>query len=160
MRGLIPPKDRKGPTPASIGQPGAGRLRSTPDAVARDVCLIMSPERRLAVKLEQALQGRQGESHSGAAKAAHGQAAAQKRLERGLAVLGLRANELEDLPKGGLEKVALAWWLRAGTTVSLRWVSERLKMGHSTRVSQAISRMRRRPGRRLEGLRRKLGKLR
>ena len=38
----------------------------------------------------------------------------------------------------------------------LRWVSERLHMGHYSRVTQAVSRMRRRPGRKLEQLRRKL----
>jgi hypothetical protein len=38
------------------------------------------------------------------------------------------------------------------TTVSLRWVSRRLEMGHYSRVSQAVSRMARRPGRELEQL--------
>ena len=41
----------------------------------------------------------------------------------------------------------------------LRWVSERLAMGHYTRVTQAISRMKRRPGRKHEQLRRKLRRL-
>jgi hypothetical protein len=50
----------------------------------------------------------------------------------------------------------LAWWLRERTTVSLRWVSQRLGMGHYSRVSQAVSRMRRRPGRKLEKLKAKL----
>ena len=53
----------------------------------------------------------------------------------------------------------LAWCLRQGTTVSLRWVSERLGMGHYTRVTQAISRIKRRPGRKHELFRRKLDRL-
>ena len=42
------------------------------------------------------------------------------------------------------------------TAVPLRRVSERLAMGHYTRVTQAMSRMNRRSGRRLQVLRRKL----
>ena len=58
-------------------------------------------------------------------------------------MLQLTATDLERLPKGAAEKVALAWWLRGRTTVPLRWVSEWLGMGHYTRVTQAVSRMNR-----------------
>ena len=47
---------------------------------------------------------------------------------------------LAERPKGAPEKVVLAGWLRERTTVSLRWVAERLGMGHYTRVTQAVSR--------------------
>jgi hypothetical protein len=40
--------------------------------------------------------------------------------------------------------------------VPLRWVRERLVMGHYTRVTQALSRMKGKPGRELANLRRKL----
>ena len=30
----------------------------------------------------------------------------------------------------------LAWWLRRRTTVSLRWVGERLRVGHYTRANR------------------------
>jgi hypothetical protein len=53
----------------------------------------------------------------------------------------------------------LAWWLRQRTTVSLRWLSDRLAMGHFTRVSQGISVVKRHPDRKLEQLRRKLIRL-
>jgi hypothetical protein len=53
-------------------------------------------------------------------------------------------------------KMALSWWLRERTTVSLRWVSEELAMGHYTRVSPAVSRLQRKPGRKLERLKRLL----
>jgi len=114
---------------------------------------------RLATKLEKVLKGRQRESHSGEAKGAHDEAAAEQSLRRALAVLGLTDEELQKLTKGAPEKVALACWLRSGTTVPLRWVSARLGMGHYTRVTQAISRMKRRPGRKLEQLRRQLRRL-
>ena len=74
----------------------------------------------------------------------------------GLKAFGLREENLEVLGKGAAEKVILAWWLRERTTVSLRWVSDRLRMGHYTRVTQALSRMRRRPGRKLKQLQIKL----
>ena len=53
----------------------------------------------------------------------------------------------------------LAWWLRRRTTVSLRWVSERLGMGHYTRVTQAINRAGRQQGWKLNRIKRKLARL-
>jgi hypothetical protein len=102
------------------------------------------------------LEGRRRESFSGEAKARHDAAAAEQALARGLRALGLSEAELAELPKAAAEKVALAWWVRQRTTVPLRWVSERLGMGHYSRVTQAVSRMRRRPGRNLQKLQRKL----
>jgi REP element-mobilizing transposase RayT len=103
-----------------------------------------------------AVEGRRRESHSGQARAAHDEAAAEKDLKRGLKALGITGAELQRLPRGAKEKVALAWWLRQRTTVPLRWVSERLGMGHYTRVTKAVSRMRNRPSRPLAKLQRKL----
>ena len=102
------------------------------------------------------MKGRHRESFSGEAKEGHDAAAAERALARGMKGLGLCNKELVQLPKGAAEKVVLAWWVRERTTVSLRWVSERLEMGHYTRVAQAVSRMRRGPGRRLAKLRHKL----
>ena len=77
-------------------------------------------------------------------------------MRRGLRILGLKEEDVEEMSKGAAEKVVLAWWLRERTTVTLRWVSDRLKMGHYTRVTQALSRMRRKPGRKLKQLQRRL----
>ena len=109
--------------------------------------------------LEESAKGRRRESHSGPAKAAHDEAAAERNLERALQALGWDAERLAESALGSPEKLALAWWLRRNTTVSLRWVSQRLGMGHYTRVTQAISRMNRRPGKNLEKLGRKLSAL-
>jgi REP element-mobilizing transposase RayT len=106
--------------------------------------------------LEGAVAGRRRESQSGPAKAAHDEAAAERALREALAVLGLSVGELGERPKGAPEKAVLAWWLRRRTTVSLRWVSERLAMGHFTRVSQAIGQFQRRPVRRQGQLKRLL----
>ena len=108
--------------------------------------------------LEKAVGGRRRGSHSGRAKAAHDEAAAERQLRAGLKVLGLTEAGLEELRLGAPEKTVLAWWLRQRTTVELRWVSERLGMGHYTRVTQAVSRMRRRPGRQLRAMAAKLAK--
>jgi hypothetical protein len=69
---------------------------------------------------------------------------------------GDRREDLEVLAYSAPEKVVLAWWLRKQTTVSLQWASERLKMGHYTRVTQAVSRMRRKPNKPLRTIARKL----
>ncbi len=109
---------------------------------------------RMRAFLDKAVSGRRRESHSGPAKAAHDADAAERQLQRGLRALGLRTQDLASLPKGAPEKTALAWWLRGHTTVSLAWVAERLGMGHPSRVSQAVARMKRLPGRRLKRLQR------
>jgi hypothetical protein len=106
--------------------------------------------------LVDAVQGRRRESHSGEAKAAHGEAAAEKALRDALGVLELGGGELERMPRSAPEKLVLAWWLRQRTTVPLRWVSERLAMGHISRVSQAVGRIQRRPSRNHEQIKRRL----
>jgi hypothetical protein len=111
-------------------------------------------------KLERAVAGvragKRRESHSGPAKWAHEQSAAEQQLKRGLAALGLESQALAALPKGAPEKLVLAWWVRRRTTVPLRWVSERLAMGHYSRVTHALSQVARKPSRKLQRLRNKL----
>jgi hypothetical protein len=108
--------------------------------------------------LEKAVTGRQRESQNGARKG-HDEAAAERRLRAGLKALELTGEQLAQLGKGAPEKVALAWWLRRCTTVTLRWIGQRLAMGHYTRVTQAVSRMERKPGRKLRHLRARLQSL-
>ena len=104
-------------------------------------------------------RGRWRESHSGEAKRAHDETAAERELERAFRVLGLKEESVAGLSGSAPVKVVLAWWLRRRTTVSLRWVSDRLCMGHYTRVTQAVSRAERRPGRKLNQIKRKLLRL-
>ena len=111
---------------------------------------------QLQEKLGAIVAGKQRESHSGGARRAHGEAAARTFLAEGLAALGLCRSDLKALPKGAPEKTVLAWWLREQTTVSLRWIGQMLAMGHYTRVTQAVSRMQRKPGRKLEKMKRSL----
>jgi hypothetical protein len=97
-----------------------------------------------------ALESRRRDSHSGPAREAHDEKAAEELLGQGLRALGVEGTELKGLAKGAVEKAALAWLLRERTTVGLSWIAGRLEMGHESRVSQAVLRMRRRPGRRLK----------
>lgn len=113
---------------------------------------------KLEARLGTLLAGKQRESHSGGAARAHGEAAAQRLLAEGLAVLRLTPLELANLPKSAPEKIALAWWLRERTTVSLRWVSQVLALGHYTRVAQAVSRMQQKPTRKLAQLQQQLAR--
>jgi hypothetical protein len=105
-----------------------------------------------------AMRGRRRESHSGQAKTAHDEAAAAAALAAALKVLGLERAGLAQRPKGSPEKAVLAWWLRQRTTVGLRWLSDRLGMGHLTRVSQAISQVRHRPTIAQQRIKRRLAK--
>ena len=114
---------------------------------------------RLVDGLEMAAQGRRRESHSGPARQAHDEAAAELNLGKAMRALGLNEESLKALSKGSPEKAVLAWWLRENTTVAVRWVSQRLDMGHYTRVTQAISRVARQPNRGHKHLKQKLSDL-
>ena len=109
--------------------------------------------------LDKAVAGRKRESHSGQAREAHDEAAAERLLKKGMKALEINNKQMEKLGLGAPEKVALAWLLRRRTSVKLRWVSERLGMGHYTRVTQAVSRMNRKPGSKLLPLQKKLSAL-
>ena len=73
--------------------------------------------------------------------------------------MGLSGAVLGELPRSAPEKQVLAWWLRERTTVSLRWLNERLAMGHYTRVSQAVGQVKREPDRRQKRWQRQLAKV-
>ena len=107
---------------------------------------------QLKNRLGKLVAGKRRESHTGGARQAHDETAARALLVKGLKALGLSESEAAVMSKGAPEKTALAWWLRERTTVSLRWVSEALAMGHYTRVSQAVNQLRRKPGRKLKRL--------
>ncbi len=70
----------------------------------------------------------------------HGEAEAERLIKKAGHFLGLplKLDELEKLRKGDEKKVLLAVVLRKRTTVGLRWISERLAMGHSGSVSRLI----------------------
>ena len=103
-----------------------------------------------------AMAGGQRESYGGEARIAHEEAEAETMVVEGLRTLGLSGTDLTQLPKGLPEKQALAWWLRRRTTVSRAWIGERLHMGHSSRVTQAVQRVQLGEVERLKNLRNQL----
>ena len=92
-------------------------------------------------RIERVLAGRRRESHSGGAKREHGERAAEELLAVGVAKLGLAPEVLRLGRKVTAEKAALSQWLRERTTVSLRWVSGRLGMGHYSNAGRGIRKM-------------------
>ena len=113
--------------------------------------------RERMIELVEAPLGKgQSSSYSGEAKWEHGEAEAERLLARGLSALALSDAGLAQQPKGGLEKQLLAWWLSEHTTARRRWVSRRLCMGDESRVTQAISLVKRGVHAELIGLREKL----
>ena len=79
--------------------------------------------------------------HSGAVKREPGERAAEQLLQAGLAKPGLTAEGLKRGRKVTAEKAALSRWLRERTTVSLRWVSGRLGMGHDSNAGRGPRRL-------------------
>ena len=96
---------------------------------------------KLREQIGRLLAGRRRESHSGAGKREHGERAAEQLLQAGLAKLGLTAEGLQRGRKVTGEKAALSQWLRERTTVSLRWVSGRLGMGHYSNAGRGPRKM-------------------
>ena len=85
--------------------------------------------------------GKRRESHSGGTRRGGGASPAGERVGR------------PEVGREGIEAIAQArpaWRLRERTTVSLLRASGELDRGHYTRVAQAVSRMKSRPGSNLE----------
>jgi REP element-mobilizing transposase RayT len=68
------------------------------------------------------------------ADAAHGERVLREELKR----RGWTEAELERRRKGEPEKVEIAWELRSRTTMTLKWIAQRLKMGAWTYVSNCL----------------------
>jgi hypothetical protein len=66
---------------------------------------------------------------------------------------------MKQLPCASQPTGVLAWWLRQRMAARLLRVSGHLAMGHDTRAAQAVSRINRRLGRRLQVLPSKLERL-
>jgi hypothetical protein len=78
------------------------------------------------------------ESYSGDEMREHDDAQALRILQRGLDVLGVSEGELQVKAKGALEKQLLAWCLRKKTVVSRKWISDKLRMGDLSSVTNAV----------------------
>jgi REP element-mobilizing transposase RayT len=81
---------------------------------------------------------RVGPSHYGSERRESGAARAERLVREGLAGLGWTEKELSGRRKGDKGKVKLARRLRTETTMTLRWIAERLQMGSWTYVSNLL----------------------
>ena len=71
----------------------------------------------------------------------HNEERAERLLVHGLELLGLKEEDLEQLPKNSPEKYALAWPLRRHTGVKVSWIKHRLRMGKATSFSAWLKKM-------------------
>jgi putative transposase len=72
----------------------------------------------------------------------HDERAAERMVVEGLARVGLREDELGELPGSDPGKVEIAAEVRANTAVSMAWIAERLQMKSAANVSQQLRRCR------------------
>jgi hypothetical protein len=68
---------------------------------------------------------------------------AERLVREGLRKLGWTEAELAKRPKGEREKLELAVQLRRETTMPLKWIAERLRMGTGASLSNLSSERRR-----------------
>ena len=64
----------------------------------------------------------------------HDSLEAERWVACGLAHFGLRRDELCELPKGDVRKLAIARVVRMRSVVTNRWLAETLKIGHVSRL--------------------------
>jgi hypothetical protein len=85
-----------------------------------------------------AVAGRVGPSHYGAERQETGAQKAERIVREELARLGWPEEELRGRAKGHPGKIVIARRLRQETTMSLKWIAERLQMGTWTYVSNLL----------------------
>jgi putative transposase len=78
-------------------------------------------------------------NRSAGAPADHSVSMAEKIVVDCLGILQIEESQLPAMKKGAPEKVAIAWLVRRQTSVRLRWIAERLSMGHVSNVAVRCS---------------------
>jgi len=92
----------------------------------------------------------------GSQRRMHGVMEAERLLAAGLAALEWREEDLLAGKSNLPEKQALAWLMKRQTTVTGQWIADRLRMGHRTNTSHALSRFGASEDERVVGLKRKI----
>lgn len=90
-----------------------------------------------------AVSGPRGDSHYGEELRESALEKADRIISEELVRLGWKDHDLTTTLKSDRAKVRMAQRLRAETTMSLKWISERLKMGAWTHVSNLLGKARR-----------------
>ena len=84
------------------------------------------------------MEERVKEHHFGEDRAEAEQEWAERKVSAGLQRLGWKEGDLERRRKGDPGKVKLAMWLRAETTMTLKWIAQRLRMGTWTHLNHLL----------------------
>ena len=90
------------------------------------------------------MKERHGPNHYGADRFESDEQRALEIMGRELQRRRLQPEELADRRKGDAAKVAIAKRLRQETTMSLKWIAERLAMGSGSHVSNLLAAERKR----------------
>ncbi len=110
---------------------GPGQFR----AVRRGWCL---GDKAFRKELLAQMKEQMGEHHYGEERVETEQERAEGMVREGLKQLGWKEADLEVRHKGDREKLKLALRLRAETTVTVKWIAERLRMGTWTHVNHLL----------------------
>ena len=86
-------------------------------------------DKRFRKELLAQMKEQMGEHHYGEERVQTEQEQAEGMVREGLKRLGWKEADLEARRKGDGEKLKLALRLRAETTVTVKWIAERLRMG-------------------------------
>jgi len=85
-------------------------------------------------RLESPVRQEHGNSRSGIS-GSHNEREAERLIALGLKELGMDREDLQKLPKGSAQKIALASVVKQRTLVTNAWLAAQLRMGAATRVS-------------------------
>ena len=77
-------------------------------------------------------------SFSGEQARLHDEMEALRLLDKGLEILGVDGEALQDMKKNAPEKQVLSWYLRSCTIVSNQWITEHMYCGHPCNVSAFV----------------------
>jgi len=102
-------------------------------------------ERMLKVSEAVLMKTRHRSGEGSHEKRAHGEQEARRRLAEGLAVAGLSAEDLKNLPGSEARKVAIARAVWEQTTVDMKWLATHLHLRSAANASQQIRRHRQQP---------------
>lgn len=127
--------------------------RRTEERRRRDVPERYEPLRRgwfvgdaaLRQELLAQMSERVGASHYGTERQESGEAKADRLVAEGLQRAGWTEDDLVQRRKGDPTKVTIALRLRSESTMTLKWIAQRLQMGSWTHVSNCLAAARKSP---------------
>lgn len=108
------------------------------NAIRRGWCL---GDEQFRQELLEHAHTRSNENHLAQTRHETAEHKAQRIISEELEMLGWREGDLAAHAKGDCRKVALAKRLRSETSVTLKWISEALRMGSWTHVASQLSRL-------------------